>query len=105
MLLLVNGSSVTQESVWEQQDSLNLHSAERLSHREIAICVERLRSRKILTEAQNDGRIRIAVPILADWLTKHAELTLLPVWGTLYLRKNIGASAGSRVARITHHRH
>jgi hypothetical protein len=74
------GSFLTDESVWEKQDSLNLSSSERLSLREMSMVVDRLRSRKILTEPQHDGRIKIAVPILGDWLRKHAELALLPVW-------------------------
>ena len=70
----------TRESVWEQQDNLNLSGSERLSAREMSMTIDRLRSRKILADSQQDGKIEIAVPILTDWLKKHAELVLLPVW-------------------------
>lgn len=79
-IAFLGGSFTTHESVWEQQDSLNLNSSERLSLREMSIVIERLRSRKVLTDRSSEGRITIAVPILADWLSKYSELTLLPVW-------------------------
>jgi hypothetical protein len=70
----------TYESLWEQQDSLSLSSTERLSIKELSTVIDRLRARKVLTEQQQDRRVRVAVPIFNDWLRKHAELTLLPIW-------------------------
>jgi hypothetical protein len=71
---------VSTDHVWEQQDSLNLTSTERLSAREISMAVERLRTRRVLSDPQTDGRIRVVPPIFSDWLQKNAELTLLPIW-------------------------
>src|SRR6266404_433822 len=76
------------ESVWEQQDNLNLSGSERLSLREMSMIIDRLRSRKILADSQHDGRVKIAVPILVDWLKKHAELVLLPVWRRFVAEKS-----------------
>jgi hypothetical protein len=68
------------QQVWEQQDSLNLTSTERLSAREISMGIERLRTRRVLSDLQSDGRIRVLLPIFNDWLLNNAELTLLPIW-------------------------
>jgi hypothetical protein len=79
-IAFLGGSFITHESIWQQQDSLNLTSVERLSLREISTVIDRLRTRKVLTEPQHDGRVKIAVPIFGEWLRKHAELSLLPTW-------------------------
>jgi hypothetical protein len=67
------------ETVWNQQDTLNLSSTERISMREMGIVVERLRSRKVLY-ALKDGSLRLSIPIFRDWLQQQSELVLLPIW-------------------------
>jgi hypothetical protein len=76
----LGGSFSTPESVWEQQDSLNLTSTERLSLREMSMVIERLRTRRIVTETGGDRKIRLHLPIFSQWLEKNAELSLLPTW-------------------------
>lgn len=78
-IAFLGGIFTTQESVWEQQDSLNLTSAERLSLREMSTVIDRLRARKVM-EPLHDGKLKITLPIFGDWLRKHAELALLPIW-------------------------
>jgi hypothetical protein len=75
----LGGFFTTHETVWEQQDSLNLTSAERLSLREMSTVIDRLRARKV-TEPTHDGKTRMTVPMFGDWLRRHAELALLPIW-------------------------
>jgi hypothetical protein len=75
----------TTEDLWHAQDSLNLASKERLSIREIGEVIQRLRARKVLSSDEN-GRIKVAVPIFSHWLRAHAEMELLPIW-KLYVRE------------------
>ena len=76
----LRGSFSNSESVWDQQDSLNLTSTERLSLREMSMVIERLRTRKIVSETAGDGRIGLQLPVFSQWLQKNAELSLLPTW-------------------------
>ena len=41
--------------------------------------IDRLRTRRVLSDVQSDGRIRVLLPIFSDWLLKNAELSLLPI--------------------------
>ena len=70
----------TAESVWQQQDILGLASSERQSLGEISSVIERLRERKVLSDRQPDRRVGIKVQIFNEWLSRHAELVLLPIW-------------------------
>lgn len=79
-IALTRGAFRSVDELWEQQDNLNLTSTERLSAREFAMVVERLRARKIISEPQSDKRLHLTLPIFGDWLAKNAELHLLPIW-------------------------
>jgi len=78
--ITTSGPFSSPEEVWEQQDTLNLTSTERFSIREVSMVVERLRARRVITDPQSDSRLRIQLPIFADWLSNNAELNLLPIW-------------------------
>jgi hypothetical protein len=82
----LRASFQNEEEVWQQQEALSLSSAERLSVREMSSVIQRLRSRKVLSNADS-GRIKIAVPLFARWLEKYAELHLLPIWRKYALEK------------------
>jgi len=73
------------EDLLSAQDNLDLTSKERLSIREIGGGIQRLRARKVLTSDEN-GRIKVTVPIFSLWLRAHAEVELLPNW-KLYIRE------------------
>jgi hypothetical protein len=89
----LRGTFLNPEQVWEQQDSLNLTSTERLSLREMSMIVERLRTRKIITDMGGDRRIRLHLPIFSHWLQKNAELSLLPTWRRFISEKSESAKA------------
>jgi len=74
------GAFLSPEENWQQQESLSLSSVERLSLREISMVIDRLRARKVITDPQNDRRLRLTLPIFSDWLQKNAVLRLLPIW-------------------------
>ncbi|MGA2985473.1 MAG: ATP-binding protein [Terriglobia bacterium] len=76
----LRGAFQSPEEIWEQQDTLNLTSTERLSVREISMVIERLRARKIISDPQPDRHLRLQLPVFSDWLAKNAELNLLPIW-------------------------
>lgn len=96
----IGGAFNSTDLIWEQQDSLNLTSTERLSAREISMAVDRLRTRRVLSDPQSDGRIRVVPPIFSDWLLQNAELTLLPIWRRFSAEKVSRATSQSVSADV-----
>lgn len=94
-IALLRGSFLNVETLWEQQESLNLASTERLSLREMSMVVERLRARRIINDLGGNGRMRIDLPIFSQWLGKKAELNLLPIW-----RRFVSEKAERGVAEV-----
>lgn len=96
----VGTPSFSVDDLLQAQDTLNLSSRERLSSREIASVVQRLRARKVLLLTGEAGQFRVTVPLFALWLISHAELVLLPIWRQFTQDKEVRQKEGGVVSSL-----
>jgi hypothetical protein len=74
------GTTMSVDDIFQQQETISVPASERLSPREIAIIIERLRSRKVVNNSYQAGRLQIHHPIFRDWLIANADVRLMPIW-------------------------
>lgn len=80
-LSLLDGLSGNVDHTYEAQDKLGLGINETISPAEIREILNRLVFRDVLEVREPGSRlVAIRLPILSSWLTKNAELRLLPIW-------------------------
>lgn len=83
-LSLLGGLPGDVDHIYEGQDKLGLGINETISPAEIREILNRLVSRGVLesSESMEAGNriVTVRLPILSSWLTRNAELRLLPIW-------------------------
>lgn len=76
----LGGSCESVDDLFAIQDDLGLGVSERLSSRQISVVVDRLRIRRVIVSQRTRTGIEISLPVFKDWLSRHAELRVLPRW-------------------------
>ncbi len=76
----VGDNPCTSRNILEAQGLLGLEPTETIADSRLRSAVVLLRDRGVLHFDPKEETLSVSIPIFADWLQEHSELTLVPIW-------------------------